>query len=603
MNLMLDKEVDMKEESVLKRLKKYMDGRRNFLYFSLMMSAFSTALGIVPYIFIWLIAREILTNSGKVVGSAVLNYACWALVAAFLSIVLYFMALLFSHLTAFRVEKNIRLMAMKKIINMPLGFFDNNSSGRVRKIIDDDSSTTHAFLAHQLPDLAGSIVLPIATIILIFSFQWRLGLACLIPILFAFGTMAYMMTGTTKIFQKKYMDALEDMSNEAVEYVRGIPVVKVFQQTIFSFKRFHKSILSYNELVKEYTRNWESPFSFYVIIVQSFAFFLIPTSILLIDNGSDYAGTLVDMFFYVLVTPVLSTTIMKSMHISQNVFMAGEAISRIENLTCNSILTETESHQEVNFNEIIFNNVTFRYPDAEKNAVDGVSFTIPEGKTYALVGASGGGKTTIAKLIPRFWDVSDGSISLGGVDVRNISKENLMKHVSFVFQNTKLFKTTLRDNITYGNRNATEQQIEQALKQARCLDIINRLPDGLETRLGTGGIYLSGGEQQRISLARAFLKNAPVVVLDEATAFSDPENERFIQAALKELMKGKTVLMIAHRLTSIQYADRIFVINKGKISEEGQHKELLVKGGIYHQMWNEYQEAVKWTISKEASYV
>lgn len=588
----------MKKESVLKRLQKYMGKRKILLHLSLTTSAISAALGIAPYIFIWLIARELLTNQGKIAGTTTLNYAWWALGTAVLSIALYFIAVLSSHLVAFRVERNIRQEAMKKIVNMPLGFFDNNSSGRIRKIIDDDSSTTHTFLAHQLPDLAGSIVLPIITIALIFIFEWRLGIACLVPILFAFGTMTYMMRGTTQEFQKKYMDALEEMSTEAVEYVRGIPVVKVFQQTIFSFKRFHESILRYNDLVKKYTNSWESPLSFYVVIVQSFAFFLIPTAILIIGQKGNYSSVLVDMFLYVLVTPVLSTIIMKSMHISRNIFLAGEAINRIENITDTPPLSETENPQKIHSNEIIFNNVTFRYPGADKNAVDKVSFTIPEGQTFALIGASGSGKTTIAKLIPRFWDVLEGCISVGGINVKEISRKDLMGHVSFVFQNTKLFKSTLRDNIIYGNRNATDEQIAQAIKQAQCQDIINKLPEGLNTRLGADGIYLSGGEQQRIALARAFLKNAPIVVLDEATAFADPENEHLIQKALKELMKNKTVLMIAHRLTSIQDADRIFVINEGKISEQGRHDELLQKGGIYHRMWNEYQEAVEWTINK-----
>jgi ATP-binding cassette, subfamily B, bacterial IrtA/YbtP len=593
----------MKKESVLKRLQKYMGNRKILLHLSLTTSALSAALGIAPYISIWLIARELLTNGGQIAGTSAVNYAWWALAMAIFSILLYFAAVVLSHLVAFRVERNIRRETMRKVVNMPLGFFDKNSSGRIRKIIDEDSSSTHSFLAHQLPDIAGSFVLPLATIVLIIAFQWRLGLACLVPLLLAFGTMAYMMRGTSRVFQKKYMDALEEMSTEAVEYVRGIPVVKVFQQTIFSFKRFHGSILRYNDLVKKYTDNWESPLSFYSVIVQSFAFFLIPTAILLVGNDADLTTILVNMFLYVLITPVLASTIMKSMHMGQNFFMAGEAIDRIEGLTNVSPLPAAKKPQKISHCEVAFNNVTFRYPDADKNAVDGVSFTIPEGNTFALVGASGSGKTTIAKLIPRFWDVLEGSVSLGGTDVREVSKQGLMEHVSFVFQNTRLFKSTLRENITYGKTDATEEQIREALKLAQCTEIVDRLPDGLDTRLGAEGTYLSGGEQQRIALARAFLKNAPIVVLDEATAFADPENERLIQKALQELMKGKTVLMIAHRLTSIQDADRIFVIDKGRIAEEGRHTELLNKGGTYHRMWNEYQEAVEWTIKQEVCHV
>ncbi|MDC7220042.1 MAG: ABC transporter ATP-binding protein [Spirochaetales bacterium] len=593
----------MKKDSVLKRLQGYMGNRKILLPLSLTSSALSAAMGIAPYIFIWLIARELLTHAGQIAGTSVLNYAWWAMGAAVLSVLLYFVALISSHLAAFRVENNIRREAMGKIVKMPLGFFDGNSSGRIRKIIDDDSGTTHSFLAHQLPDLSGSVILPLATIVLVFVFDWRLGLACLAPLVLAFGTMAFMMGVASRNFQKQYMDALEDMSSEAVEYVRGIPVVKVFQQTIFSFKRFHNSILRYKDLVKKYTDSWEGPFSFYAVIVQCFAFFLVPAAILLVARGGDYGTVLADMFLYILVTPVLSSTIMKSMHINQSLFQAGEAINRIESLTDVEPLPETSSPREITSGDIVFDNVLFQYPGAEKNAVDGISFTLPEGCLFALVGPSGGGKTTIARMIPRFWDVLEGSVSLGGADVRDISLENLMDHVSFVFQNTRLFKTTLRDNIIYGCPDATEEQIERALDLAQCTEILDRLPDGLDTLIGAEGTYLSGGEQQRIALARAFLKDAPVIVLDEATAFADPENEHLLQEALRELMKGKTVLMIAHRLTTIQDADRILVIDKGQIAEEGCHEELLNKGGIYHRMWNEYQEAVEWTIEREANYV
>lgn len=592
----------MKKESVLSKLQKYMGGRRALLPLSLITSALSAVAGMMPFIFIWLIVRELLTNSGIIAGTAVVTYAWWAVGIAIGSVVLYFIALMSSHLAAFRVEGNIRRVAMEKIVNMPLGFFDKNTSGRIRKIIDDDSSTTHTFLAHQLPDLAGSIIMSVATIAMIFIFDWRMGIACLVPLVFAFGIMAFMMRGKSKVFQQAYMDAQEEMSTEAVEYVRGIPVVKVFQQTIFSFKRFHESILKYNRLVKKYTNSWESAFSFYMVIVQSFVFFLIPASVLLIGKGNNYTGVIVDMFLYVLVTPVLSVNIMKSMHINQNLFLAGEAINRIEKLTDVSPLPAPENPRKITSFDVDYKDVVFRYPGAEKNAVDGVSFTIPQGRTFALVGASGGGKTTIARLIPRFWDVSDGWVSIGGADVLEISKADLMENVSFVFQNTRLFKTSLLENIKYGNVDASMEAVEHALELAQCREIIDMLPDGLNTKIGTDGTYLSGGEQQRIALARVFLKNAPVVVLDEATAFADPENEHLLQKALRELMRGKTVLMIAHRLTSVQDVDRILVIDKGRIAEQGDHKELLAMNGIYNRMWSEYQQAVEWSIESEVSH-
>ena len=579
-----------------------MVGRKALLPLSLMTSALSAVTGMMPYIFIWLIVRTLLTNSGRLVGTAAVNYAWWAAGTAVLSVVLYFIALMSSHLAAFRVEGNIRREAMKKIVHLPLGFFDNNTSGRIRKIIDDDSSTTHTFLAHQLPDFAGTIVMPLTTVAMIFIFDWRLGLACLIPLILAFGTMGTMMTTGSMKFQKLYMDAQENMSMEAVEYVRGIPVVKVFQQTIFSFKRFHDSILRYNNLVKKYTDSWEKPYSFYGVIVHCFAFFLVPMAILLIRRTGYSSQVIVDMFLYVLLTPILSVNIMKSMHISQNLFLAGEAITRIENLTDVPVYSYPETSAVMKNFDVSFNNVLFKYPGTEQNAVDGVSFTIPQGRTFALVGASGGGKTTIARLIPRFWDVQSGSVTIGGTDVKDISKDDLMNNVSFVFQNTRLFKTSLLENIRYGNAEASMDEVERALELAQCREIIDRLPDGLDTRIGADGTYLSGGEQQRIALARAFLKNAPIVVLDEATAFADPENEHLIQKALRKLTKGKTVLMIVHRLTTVQGVDKILVINEGKIAEAGSHGELMAMDGIYYRMWNEYQQAVEWTIESEVSY-
>ena len=582
--------------NTLSKLQNYMEGRKILLPLSLLLSALSAASSMLPFIFIWLIVRDLLSHSGNSVGTQVNTYAWWAVGTAIGSILFYFIALMLSHLAAFRVEVNMRRAAMQKIVNMPLGFFDKNSSGRIRKIIDDDTSTTHIFLAHQLPDLAGTILMPLATLALIFIFDWRLGLACLVPIILAFSTMSMMMGKKGKKFQKMYLDAQEEMSSEAVEYVRGIPVVKVFQQTVFSFKRFYGSIIKYKEMVIKHTQIWEKPMSFYTTIIQSFAFFLVPVAILLIGRSGDFTGVLVDLFLYVLITPVFASSIMKSMYMNQNLFLAKEAVNRVENLINTEPLEISKNPQKVKSHHIVFKDVEFRYPDAGQNAVDGISFTVSEGETYALVGASGGGKTTIARLIPRFWDVARGGVSIGDVDVRDVAKEDLMNNVSFVFQNTKLFKTTLLENIKYGNTNAKQEEVERAVDLAQCREIIDRLPDGLNTKIGVEGTYLSGGEQQRIALARAILKDAPIVVLDEATAFTDPENEHLIQKALGKLTHNKTVLMIAHRLTSVKDVDKILVIEKGKIVEQGTHEQLLEKQGIYSRMWQEYQQAVQWTV-------
>ena len=578
-----------------------MGKRKVLLPAAMLLSALSALAGMLPYILIWLIVRELLEHGEITSSGNVVTYAWWAAGMAVASIVLYFAALMSSHLAAFRVESNLRKEAMRQIVRMPLGFFDINTSGRIRKIIDDNAGVTHSFLAHQLPDLAATFLVPLVAAILIFVFDWILGLACIVPVIIAMLVMGFMMNAEGRQFMKSYMTSLEEMNTEAVEYVRGIPVVKVFQQTIYSFKNFHRCIMNYNKMVFGYTRMWEKPMSLYTVIINGFVFFLAPLVILLIGYSGNYASVLLNFFLFVLITPVFSQSIMKSMYLNQALGQASEAIGRLENLVAYEHLTVVEHPQPVKEFSIQFEKISFSYPGANQKAVDDVSFTIPQGNTVALVGASGGGKTTIARLVPRFWEATEGKVLIGGINVREIAPEELMKYISFVFQNTKLFKTSLLENIKYGNPDATMEEVERAVDMAQCREIINKLPLGLNTKIGTEGTYLSGGEQQRIVLARAILKNAPIIVLDEATAFADPENEHLIQQALKELTKGKTVLMIAHRLSSITDADNILVIDKGKIAEQGTHANLLGKQGIYYHMWNEYQQSVRWTIGKEVS--
>lgn len=578
-----------------------MGKRKVLLPAAMLLSALSALAGMLPYILIWLIVRELLEHGEITSSGNVVTYAWWAAGMAVASIVLYFAALMSSHLAAFRVESNLRKEAMRQIVRMPLGFFDINTSGRIRKIIDDNAGVTHSFLAHQLPDLAATFLVPLVAAILIFVFDWILGLACIVPVIIAMLVMGFMMNAEGRQFMKSYMTSLEEMNTEAIEYVRGIPVVKVFQQTIYSFKNFHRCIMNYNKMVFGYTRMWEKPMSLYTVIINGFVFFLAPLAILLIGYSGNYASVLLNFFLFVLITPVFSQSIMKSMYLNQALGQASEAIGRLENLVAYEHLTVVEHPQPVKEFSIQFEKVSFSYPGANQKAVDDVSFTIPQGNTVALVGASGGGKTTIARLVPRFWEATEGKVLIGGINVREIAPKELMKYISFVFQNTKLFKTSLLENIKYGNPDATMEEVERAVDMAQCREIINKLPLGLNTKIGTEGTYLSGGEQQRIVLARAILKNAPIIVLDEATAFADPENEHLIQQALKELTKGKTVLMIAHRLSSITDADNILVIDKRKIAEQGTHANLLGKQGIYYHMWNEYQQSVRWTIGKEVS--
>ena len=572
-------------------------GRRKWLLpCSVGLSAVNGLLSLVPFILLWLVVRILLTAEGDLADTSLWDYALAAFVVSVANILLYFFALMLSHLAAFRIEINMRRWAMERLMRAPLGFFDTQNTGRMRKIIDEDSGQTHTFVAHILPDVAGSVVAPLGVIILLFMVDWQMGLASMVPLVCAFGIMGYMMNPKNNHFQRMYLDALEKMSAEAVEYVRGIPVVKVFQQTVFSFKRFYNSIINYRDLVIKYTLLWRTPMSAYIVAINAFAFFLVPTGILLIGHGGQTAVVISDMTLYVLIAPVISVNVMKAMHLSQNLFLANEAVDRLEKLTDATPLPDSETPQRTKSSDICLHNVSFRYDGTEKDAVSHIDLTIGEGKTVALVGPSGSGKTTIARLIPRFWDVREGSVSIGGTDVRQMDKAELMHSVSFVFQNTRLFKTSILENVRYGTPEATLDEVNRAIDLSQSREIIDRLPQGLNTIIGSEGTYLSGGEQQRIVLARAILKDAPIVVLDEATAFADPENEHLIREALAHLTHGKTVLMIAHRLTTVQDADSIVVVANGGIAEQGTHEELMARKSMYNRMWNEYQQSVAWKL-------
>lgn len=586
----------------LKRLGAYMGGRKYLLPCSVALSAVNGLLSLVPFILLWLVVRTLLIAKGNLSNTPLIDYALWAFVISVANVLLYFLALMLSHLAAFRIETNMRRKAMQRLMRAPLGYLDEQNTGRMRKIIDEDSGQTHTFVAHLLPDVASCVVAPIGVIVLLFSVDWQLGAAAMIPLIGAIGIMGYMMNPKNNQFQRLYLDAQEKMGAEAVEYVRGIPVVKVFQQTVFSFKRFYDSIISYRDLVIKCTLVWRTPMSFYILAINAFAFILVPTAIILIGHGGDTTTIIANVILYVVIAPLIASNVMKAMYLSQDLFMANEAVERLEQLTDIAPLSQHDEPKRAEAYDIRFNDVSFRYEGAEKDAVSHINLTIPEGKTVALVGASGSGKTTIARLIPRFWDVRHGSVTIGGIDVRDMRKDELMRNVSFVFQNTRLFKTSLIENLRYGNPDATTDQINRAIDLSQSREIIDRLPQGLDTVIGAEGTYLSGGEQQRIVLARAILKDAPIVVLDEATAFADPENEQLIRKALAHLTQGKTVLMIAHRLTTVQDADSIVVVDNGEIVEQGTHKELLSEEKYYHRMWNEYQQSVSWKLSSIKSH-
>ncbi len=586
-----------KQKFILSRFTPYMGKKKVLMPLALFLSGISAALNILPYVFVWIIIRQILGSAGSLTLADIRVYAWGAFAAAFGGVLFYFCALMSSHLAAFRVEVGLQKAGMEKIRSMPLGYFDNQASGKIRKIINDGAGTTHSFLAHQMPDIAGSIVSPLILLFLTFFVDWRMGIASLIPIVIGFSTMGFMMNEQGMNFQKKYLNSMEEMSSESVEYIRGIPVVKTFGQTVYSFTRFHDSILRYKEMVLAYTLLWRKPMSFYTVVMESAAFFLTPLAVLMIGRSGGAAAILADFIFYLLIAPIFAQVLMRSMYFRQNSMIASQALDRIESLTDYPRMKYSDIPADNPADSLEFKDVRFSYDGANKAAADGVSFRVNEGETVALVGASGGGKTTLARLAARFWDTDEGEVLIGGINVKEIPKDELMDRISFVFQSTKLFKGTLRENILFGKEGVTPEEIERALVLSRSKEIIDGLKDGLDTVIGSRGTYLSGGEQQRIALARALVKDAPVILLDEATAFADPENEHLIQEALRELSRGKTTLMIAHRLTTVQNADRILVVNNGKIAESGTHDALLAQRGLYSGMWDEYQKSIAWKVA------
>lgn len=583
------------------RLLNYSGNYKYLTIVGMFLSALNAICLLVPFVYIWNVVNALLAVAPDFTKAQNLDvYAINAFTFAVLGIILNFFGLMGTHLSAFKNEKNMKDAAIKHLLKLPLGYFSNHTSGGLRKIIDYSTAKTEIFLAHQLFDLTGAIMTPIVFLILLFSFDWRLGLICLIPIILCFVFMYPMFSKESRNSMEKYEKYLEEMNGEAVEYVRGIPVTKAFQQSIYSFKNFINAIKNYGKFSAEYSMSTHIPMTAFTVSINGFFALLIPAGILL-------AGSVVDVkffanfMFYIIFTPICAVMMMKIMTVSQDWMLASCALDSIEAILNENPLVDPINPQKPKNHSIEFEGVYFDYEnaDGDEHILNDVNLKINENETVALVGPSGGGKTTIASLIPRFWDVNQGSIKVGDVDVRSISTKELMKNISFVFQNTTLFKDSIYNNVAIGRKGASRDDVKKALSLTQCDDIIDELPDGINTVIGSEGTYLSGGQQQRIALARAVLKDAPIIILDEATALADPENEYLIQKAISEITKDKTVIMIAHRLSSVKNVDKIYVVENGRIVEEGNHHTLIDSGGIYSRMWDEFNQSIQWKVKSE----
>ena len=590
-----------KKESAFSRLMRYAGGYKGYTYTSLVLSAVSAVLALFPFIYLWKIIKEVIEVMPDFSQATGIVYNGWmAVIMALLSMLLYFAALLCSHRAAFHIATNMKLEVLAHVRNLPIGPIESMGSGKMRKVILESAAATETYLAHQLPDMMNAMVTPIMLIVMLFVFDWKLGLVSLVPVILAFVSMAGMMGKSMAEDMHRYQDALEDMNNQAVEYVRGMPVVKTFGQSVFTFKRFRDSISRYGKFCISYTKKCRKPMIGFEIAINSVFAFLTGAALFVTRNGVIDDKFVVNFIFYVIFTPIISTTFTKIMFMSENNMLVEDALGRVDALLALQPLTQAQQTQKVKDYTIELKDVTYRYNGAETDAVSGLSLTIPQGSMAALIGPSGGGKSTTAALIARFFDVTGGGIQIGGVNIQDIPKEQLNQMIAYVFQNNKLLKTTIRENLKIAKKNATDAEITNALHLAQCDDIIAKLPQGVDTMLGTKGIYLSGGETQRIAIARAILKDAPIVILDEATAFADPENEALVQKAFKELGRNKTVIMIAHRLSTVKDANQIFVLQNGRLTEQGTHAQLIAKeenSSNYKHMWREYQKSITWKVA------
>lgn len=590
---------EQKTSKPTKRLFEYAENYKYLTIASWVLATVSAFIALVPFYYIWRLIKEVIRVSPDFDRAQNLSAYGWCAVgSAVFAMLIYKGGLICSHLAAFHVQATMRSRLMRHIMSLPLGFMDKDGSGKVRKIVNESSAATETYLAHQLPDKCVATATPIGLVVLLLVFDWRLGLLSLIPVVLGFAIMSTMMGANMKKKMEEYQNALEEMSSEAVEYVRGIPVVKTFGQSVFSFKRFRDSIKKYEKWTIAYTKDLRIPMMGLTTAINSVFAILIAATFWLggVKSGSADGTFLLNLMFYIIITPIITVTMTKMMYAGENVMIVEDALNRIDGLLEKKPLPQSVNPAKPQDASISFKNVSYRYDGASDDAIHNISLDIKSGEHIAFVGPSGGGKSTLAKLIARFADVNSGFIEIGGVNVKNIKASDLMNTVSFVFQDSKLLKMSIFDNVRMGNKNATREEVIEALHNAQCDDIIEKIPGGIDTVIGSKGTYLSGGETQRIAIARAMLKNAPILILDEATAFADPDNEAKVQAAFSKLSEGKTVIMIAHRLSSVTEVDRIYVLKNGQICQSGTHENLLSQDGLYAHMWKEFNKSVSWKV-------
>ena len=576
----------------MKLIRQYAGGHSKLITQGRVIAAISAIIVLVPYYDLWKIISIAANNEDT---ARISHYAWSAVILTVLSLLVYIGALFCTHIAAFRVQANMRSSLMRRIITLPLGVFDEDGTGKIRRIVNDSTAATETFIAHQIPDKAVAAVTPIGLLVLIFAFNWKIGLLCMIPAVIGFACMMTMMGKGMQEKMKEYQNALDVMSSEATEYVRGIPVVKTFGQTVHSFKRFKDAIDGFGKWTTDYTLILRWPMTAFMTCINAiFAFIVISAFVFSKDTVT--TGLILNIMYYIIVTPLITVALTKVAYSGEAEMTLIDALSRVESIMQIEPLSDNKAGKVPADTSVELKNVTYRYKDATRDAVNGVSLKIAPSEHVALVGPSGSGKTTLAELMVRFFDVTEGEILIGGVNVKDIPSAELMKKVSFVFQDSRLIKKSILENVRMAKPDASEAEVLDALKKAQCMDIIEKLPNGIHTVIGEKGTYLSGGEQQRITIARAVLKDAPILILDEATAFADPDNEVKVQAAFEELSKGKTLIMIAHRLSTVMKADRIYVCDDGKCVESGTHGELMEKNGLYKRMFDEYSRSIEWKV-------